>query len=130
MKRRSALVNFAHGCIALATALAGANSKAQRVANPINPPSRLGGPPGPGHFPRASEGINRAQPPAVYVVRAVNDRDNIVRLSDGEGRTEEVHVRPHVFDVSELKPGDEIVVDFVMPHGSGSRFEAAHLWIR
>lgn len=56
--------------------------------------------------------------------------DDVIPASDGDGRREDVYVRPHTFDISELKSGDEIVVDFVMPHGRSSRLEAAHLWIR
>ena len=72
----------------------------------------------------------RTQPPGVFVVRAVNDRDNIVRLSDADGWTADVHVGADLFDVSELKPGDEIVVDFVVPNDSNSRLEAAGVWRR
>lgn len=130
MKRRSALLTLAHAWLAFALTLAAGESLAQRVANPIYPPSRPAGPLGPGHFPRDAGGVNRSQLPGVYIVRAVDDRENTVQLSDGEGRTENVYVGPHTFDVSELRIGDEVVVDFVTPHGRGSRLEAAHLWIR
>ena len=129
MKRRSALVNFAHGCLVLASVLAASSSRAQRVSNPIYRPGGPGGPLGPGRFPRDSAGVNRAPSPGVYVVRAVSDRDDTIRLSDDQGQTADVYVRPDVFDISKLKAGDQVAVDLIMPHGKGSRLEAASLWI-
>jgi hypothetical protein len=49
-------------------------------------------------------------------------------LADTEGRTGNVYVPPQIFDVSELKPGDEIVVDFIVPADSNARLEAAGVW--
>lgn len=130
MKRRSAFVLLGQACLGLMLALAGAGSAAQRPSHPIVRPPRPGGAIAFGHFPNASDGVNRAQSPGIYVVRAVNDRDNIVQLSDADGRVESVYVRPEAFDISDLKLGDEVVVDFVVQSGSGSRLEAANLWPR
>lgn len=129
MKRRSALVNFAHGCLVLLSAFSASSSRAQRVSNPINRPGGPGGSLGPGRLPRDSDGVNRAQLPGIYVVLAASDRDNTIRLSDDQGQTADVYVRPDVFDISKLKPGDQVTVDLIMPHGKGSRLEAASLWI-
>ncbi|HET7524487.1 MAG TPA: hypothetical protein VFK10_00960 [Burkholderiaceae bacterium] len=114
--------------LAVTLALAGADSVAQRPALPINRPPRPGGPIGPGRFPLVSDGVIRTQPPGVFVVRAVNDRDNILQLAGAEGRTGNVYVPPEVFDVAELKPGDEIVVDFVVPADGNARLVAAAIW--
>ena len=129
MKRRSALVNLAHGCLVLASALGASSSLAQRVSNPIVRPGGPGGPLGPGRFPGDSDGVNRVPLPGIYVVRAVSDRDDTIRLSDDQGQVADVYVRPDVFDISKLKPGDRVAVDLIMPHGKGSRLEAASLWI-
>jgi hypothetical protein len=128
MTRRAALVALIDSVLALTLVVAGTHSVAQRPAHPINRPPRPGGPFGPGRFPQASEGVIRPQPPGVFVVRAVNDRDNVLQLADTEGRTGTVYVRPDIFDVSELKPGDEIVVDFIVPADSSARLEAAAVW--
>ena len=83
-----------------------------------------------GQFPNASDGVNRAQPPGIYVVRGVNDRDNVIQLGDANGRIETVYVGTDVFDVSDLKPGDEVIVDFVVQSRSGYRLEASNVWPR
>lgn len=128
MTRRVVLLAMLNGSVALALAMAGANSAAQRPANPIARPPRPGGPIGPGRFPRWVDGVAAGQPPGLFVVRAVNDRDNVVQLSDADGRTGAVYVRPDVFDLSELKPGDEVLVDFFVPNDSSARLEAAGIW--
>jgi len=128
MKRRTVFATSASAALALALAMAGANSVAQRPARPIALPPRPAGPIRPGRFPGVVDGVIRTQPPGVFVVRAVSQRDNIVQLSDGDGRTAGVYVDPDVFDVSELKPGDEVVVDFVVPENSNARLMAAAVW--
>jgi len=128
MIRRSTLVALARGTLALTLSLAGINSVAQRPVQPIARPPRPIGPIGPGRFPLPSDGVIRPQPPGVFVVRAVDDRENIVQLTGAEGRTGSVYVPDDVFDVSELKPGDEIVVDFVVPADGDARLVAAAIW--
>ena len=128
MKRRAVLVPSMSATLVLALALAGARSVAQRPAHPIARPPRPSGPIRPGRFPAAVDGVIRTQPPGVFVVRGVSERDNIVQLSDADGRTAGVYVNPDVFDVSELKPGDEVMVDFVVPENSNARLVAAAVW--
>ena len=128
MTRRAVLVALVDSVLALTLAVASAHSVAQRPAHPINRPPRPGGPIGPGRFPRMTDSVIRPQPPGAFVVRAVNERDNVVQLADTEGRTGNVYVPPQVFDLSELKPGDEVVVDFIVPADSSARLEAAGVW--
>jgi hypothetical protein len=128
MTRRAVLIALVDSVLALTLAVAGASSVAQRPAHPINRPPRPGGPVGPGGFPRVSDGVIRTQPPGVFVVRAVNERDSVLQLADAEGRTGNVYVRTEIFDASELKPGDQIVVDFIVPADSNARLEAAGVW--
>jgi len=128
MKRRAVLTTSASATLVLALAMAGARSVAQRPARPIALPPRPSGPVGAGRFPAVVDSVIRPQPPGVFVVRAVSERDNIVQLSDADGRSAGVYVDPDVFDVSELKPGDEVVVDFVVPADSTARLTAAAVW--
>jgi hypothetical protein len=130
MKRRAFVVASAQSGLVLALACATGISRAQRPANPIARPPRPGGVFGPGRFPVASDGPNRTLPPGIFVVRTVNDRENIVQLSDADGRTARVLVDPAVFDVSELKSGDEIVVDFIVPASKGDPLRAAGVWMK
>jgi len=125
---RRALVVAAAAGVPLGLAVVSRAGFAQRPANPIARPPRPAGPFGPGRLPDLTDGANRTQPPGVFVVRAVNDRDNIVQISDASGRTAGVYVAPDLFDVAELKPGDEIVIDFVVPNDANARLEAAGVW--
>ena len=128
MKRRTVLATSANAALVLALAVAGAGSVAQRPAHPIARPPRPSGPLRPGRLPTVVDGVIRTQPPGLFVVRGVSERDGIVQLGDADGRTAGVYVGPDVFDVSELKPGDEVVVDFVVPPDSNARLVAAALW--
>ena len=128
LKRRAFLVASARGGLVLALVASTGSSRAQRPANPIARPPRPGGVLGPGRFPSLDDGVNRGSVPGIFVVRAVNDRDNIVRLSDADGRTAGVFVDPDLFDVAELKPGDEIAVDFVVPESKDAPLRAAGVW--
>ena len=128
MKRCAFVVTSAHSGLVLALAAATGSSRGQRPARPIAGPPRPGGALGPGRFPGLYDGVNRTPPPGVFVVRAVNERENIVQLSDADGRTAGVLVDPDVFDLSELKPGDEIVVDFVVPESNDAPLRAAGVW--
>jgi hypothetical protein len=128
MKRRAVLVTSVNAALVLALAMAGTSGVAQRPAQPVARPPRPSGPIGAGRFPAVVDSVIRTQPPGVFVVRAVTERDNIVQLSDADGRTANVYVDADVFDVSELKPGDEVVVDFVVPENSNARLVAAAVW--
>jgi hypothetical protein len=127
MKRRAFMVASAHGGLLLALAAGTGDTRAQRPANPIARPPRPGGVLGPGRFP-AYDGTSRAPVLGVFIVRAVSERDNMVQLSDADGRTAGVLVPPEVFDLSELKPGDEIAVDFVIPESKDAHLKAAGVW--
>ncbi len=128
MARRAALSALFHGALALALAAARASSVAQRPARPIARPPRPVGPIGPGRLPRRADGVIAAQPPGVFIVRAVNPRENSMLLADTEGRTANVVVASDVFDVAELKPGDQVAVDFFVPNDSDTPLEAAGVW--
>jgi hypothetical protein len=130
MKRRTFVVASAHSGLVPALALATGSSRAQRPARPIAGPPRPGGVFGPGRFPLGSDGVNRTLPPGIFMVRGFNERENVVLLSDADGRTARVLVDPAVFDLSELQSGDEVVVDFIVPASNGAPLRAAGIWMK
>jgi hypothetical protein len=85
---------------------------------------------GPGRFPAASDGVNRTPPLAIYIVRSVNARENLVQLRDADGRTARVLVTPAVFDLAKLRSGDEVLVDFVVPTSANAPLRASGMWAK
>jgi hypothetical protein len=73
-------------------------------------------------------GINYAPQPEVYTVVLVDSRGRAIRLRAADGRTGLVHVAEGVYDLSKLKAGDKIRVDFVAPETSGDKLSAASIW--
>jgi hypothetical protein len=65
---------------------------------------------------------------SVFEVLAVRPADRVVRLRGRDGRAADVHVQEHVFDVTRLKPGDKVKVDFFQPDEGDARLRAAGLW--
>ena len=130
MKRRAFMVSLGQAALPVALTSATASSRAQRPANPIAGPPRPGGVIGPGRFPAGSDGPNRTLPPGLFVVRTINVRENLVQLSDADGRTARVLVDPSLFDLKELKSGDEVLVDFVAPTSANAPLRAAGIWLK
>jgi hypothetical protein len=73
-------------------------------------------------------GLNYSPKPAVYAVISVDPDERTVQLRAADGRTGTVYVDEAVFDVSALKPGDKIRVDFVVPDGTNKGLKAASVW--
>ena len=73
-------------------------------------------------------GLNYAPRPAVYAVISVDADERTVQLRAADGRTGNVYVDPAVFDVSTLRPGDKIRVDFVVPDERSKNLRAASVW--
>jgi len=73
-------------------------------------------------------GINYAPQPAVYSVILIDTRGRTMRLRATDGRTGVVHVAEGVYDLSKLKAGDKIQVDFVAPDATNSTLRAASIW--
>jgi hypothetical protein len=131
MTRRAALFGIAQaGLGLLALAAPGTNSIAQRPAHPINRPGWSGGPLRPGRLnPYTTGGVAGSAPvPGTFTVVSVNRQQNTVKLRDDGGRTADVHVRPDIYDVSTLKPGDEVAVDFLVPDSGETRLSAGSLF--
>jgi hypothetical protein len=72
----------------------------------------------------------RSAPMAIgaHEVLSVRAADGVVRLRDKEGREADVHVQQHIYDLSKLKPGDKVKVDFFQPTQGDPRVRAAGIW--
>lgn len=131
MLRRTLLYRLG-GLCAVASGLAGAvgDAHARRPARPIaRPPGqRPERPLLPGRFGGGTGGVAGGPAPGLFTVVAVDTRDNTMQLRDDDGRSGTVHVEPEVFDLSSLKAGDLVEVDFVVPEAGSSQFEAAGVW--
>lgn len=126
MNRRSFLAAAGGlGLMALPLASVFAQRPSQPIARPGRP-GRPGLPVRPGRFYEG--GMNYAPAAGVYKVEAVDTRENILRLSDGDGRSADVYVNPRMFDLSTLKPGDQVAVDFFVPDDNDDRLEAASIY--
>lgn len=64
----------------------------------------------------------------VFEVLSVRPSDRIMRIRDKAGKTADVHVQEHVYDVSKLKAGDKVKVDFFQPDEVDTRLRAAGVW--
>ena len=130
MKRRTALIQVVRALAVMALAIP-AISIAQRATPPIRrprPPGRPDLPLVPGRLPQTSATGGPAPSAGVFTVGAVRARDNIVRLSDADGRSADVYVDPDVLDISTLQAGDQVGVDFFVPEDADDRLEAASIW--
>jgi hypothetical protein len=92
--------------------------------------AQVGGGVGGGIGGRRNEGgtINYAPGPAIYEVLAVDADAKTVRLRAASGRTGVVQVGDAVYDLSRLKAGDRIKVDFVVPDEKNPQLRAASVW--
>jgi len=64
----------------------------------------------------------------VHEVLSVRAADRVIRLRDKEGKEADVHVQEHVYDLSKLKAGDKVKVDFFQPTQGDPRVRAAGVW--
>jgi len=74
------------------------------------------------------QGINYAPLPEVYAVLSIDLQDRTVQLRAADGRTGFVYVGEAVYDLSKLKAGDRIKVDFIVPDDANSELRAASIW--
>jgi len=103
--------------LALLALLLGNSADAQRVGG-------VGDRPG---F-RNQGGVNQGQPPAEYVVVSVDSYAQSVRLRAADGTTADVYVPDGVYDLSKLKNGDKVQVNFLEPNEQGSKLSAGNIW--
>jgi len=104
-------------CLAVLALLLGDSAEAQRVGG-------VGDRPG---F-RNPGGVNQGQPPAEYVVVSVDSYAQTVRLRAADGSTADVFVPDGVYDVTKLKGGDKVQVNFLEPDEQGSKLSAGNIW--
>jgi len=74
------------------------------------------------------QGISYAPEPQVFAVLSVDAQDRTVELRATDGRTGVVLVGQSVYDLSKLKAGSKIKVDFVVPDKPDSPLRAASIW--
>jgi hypothetical protein len=103
--------------LAMLVLLLGTSAEAQRVGG-------VGDRPG----VRNQGGVNQGQPPAEYVVVSVDSYAQTVRLRAADGSTADVFVPDGVYDVSKLKNGDKVQVNFLEPDGQGAKLSAGNIW--
>ena len=65
---------------------------------------------------------------SVFEVLSVRPSDRVMRIRGKDGKTVDVHVEEHVCDVSRLKAGDKVKVDFFQPDEGDTRLRAAGVW--
>ena len=75
-----------------------------------------------------SGSINHAPRPGVFVVVEVDDYGSRVTLRSRNGAMADVIVDDRVYDLSKLRPGDLIQVDFLVPNDGAERLAAAAIW--
>jgi hypothetical protein len=89
--------------------------------------------PGGGERVRPPESIpaNESYAPlttSVFKVLSVRRSDRVIRVLGADGRTADVRVAEHVYDVAKLKSGDAIRVDFFQPDNGDVTLRAAGVW--
>jgi len=73
-------------------------------------------------------GINWAPAPGVFTVVSVDSYSRKVRLRSNDGKTGDVFVGEDIYDLSKLKTGDKVQVDFVVPDSMNPKLSAATIW--
>lgn len=105
---------LASACIALlATTLASSVDAQQRREN----------------LPRNQDGgINNGVPNGVFTVVAVDSYGQTVQMQGSSGSPFNVYVGSDIFNISKLKAGDRIQVNFLAPDGLSNKLSAANIW--
>lgn len=65
----------------------------------------------------------------IFEVVSVQASDRVIRLRASDGKTLDVSVAEHVYDVSKLKAGNKLKVDFFQPDEENSKVSAAGVWL-
>lgn len=129
MQRRAIVFGLIPGT--LSAALLTTRAWSQRPSRPIYRPIRPGRPERPfrpGQFYPESGGVNYSPGAGVFTVSSVNTRENTLTLRDDNGRTGDAFVSPRIFDVSTLKSGDVVEIDFFVPGDNDARIEVASIY--
>jgi hypothetical protein len=110
-------------CLLLATAGLGM-AEAQRVGGNRGDPGDRVLRPG----TVAAEELHAPMAVGVFEVLSVRSADRVVRLRDKDGKVADVQVQQHVYDLSKVKAGDKVRVDFFQPVEGDSALRAAGIW--
>ena len=74
-------------------------------------------------------GVNLAQNDPVLQVVSIDSYGRVVKMRDANGKTLDVQVGEGIYDLSKLKIGDKVQVNFLEPDGLGSnKVKAASIW--
>ena len=65
---------------------------------------------------------------SVFEVLSVRASDRVMRVRGMDGKTADVQVQEYVYDLSKLKAGDKVKVDFFQPDEGNTRLRAAGVW--
>ena len=64
----------------------------------------------------------------IFEVVSVQASERVVRLRASDGKDVDVSVADHVYDLSKLKAGDKLKVDFFQPDEANPKVSAAGIW--
>ena len=64
----------------------------------------------------------------IFEVVSVQESDRVVRLRASDGKALDVSVAEYVYDLSKLKAGDKLKVDFFQPDEANPKVSAAGIW--
>ena len=64
----------------------------------------------------------------IFEVVSVQASERVIRLRASDGKTLDVNVAEHVYDVSKLKAGNKLKVDFFQPDEENPKVSAAGIW--
>ena len=67
-------------------------------------------------------------PAGIFQVVSVQESNRVVRLRASDGKTGDVNVAEHVYDLAKLKAGDKVKVDFLQPDEANPKLSAAGIW--
>jgi hypothetical protein len=73
-------------------------------------------------------GVNHAPRPGLYSVVLVDAKVGRIRVRDLEGKLIDANVAPGAYDLSKLKIGDKIRIDFAAQDDLKTRPTAAVIW--
>ena len=65
---------------------------------------------------------------SVFEVLSVRSSDRVVRLKGKDGKTADVRVDDHVYDLAKVKTGDKVRVDFFQPDDGDKMLRASGMW--
>jgi len=103
------------GCAATVLAAAMVPSQAQRREEPILPRNQTGA-------------TGQSVPNGVYQVVSVDSYNRAVQMQPNNGPPFTVYVDDGVYDLSKLKPGAMVQVNFLLPDGLSNKLKAANIW--